>query len=63
MAAARRSTTVAEVVRNGRAQLTPAEMRVAQALMSDYPAAGLQPVAALAERAGVSGPTVVRLVA
>lgn len=62
-ARAHRTTTVAEIVRGGRAQLTPAELRVAQALMTDYPAAGLQPVAALAERAGVSGPTVVRLVA
>jgi DNA-binding MurR/RpiR family transcriptional regulator len=58
-----RPKTVAEVVRGGRAQLTPAELRVAQTLLADYPAAGLQPVAALAGRAGVSGPTVVRLVA
>ena len=54
---------MADLLRSGRAQLTPAELRVAQTLMADYPAAGLQPVAALAERAGVSGPTVVRLVA
>ena len=59
----RRPKTVAEVVRGRRGQLTPAELRVAQTLMADYPAAGLQSVAALAERAGVSGPTVVRLVA
>ncbi len=51
------------MVRNGRSHLTPAELRVAQALMADYPAAGLQSVAALAAHAGVSGPTVVRLVA
>jgi DNA-binding MurR/RpiR family transcriptional regulator len=66
MAAARRPRrpkTVAELVRGGRGQLTPAELRVAQTLLADYPAAGLQSVAALAERAGVSGPTVVRLVA
>jgi DNA-binding MurR/RpiR family transcriptional regulator len=56
-------TTVAEVIRSERRQLTPAELRVAQTLMSDYPAAGLQSVAALAANAGVSGPTVVRLVA
>lgn len=56
-------TTVAEVIRSERRQLTPAELRVAQTLMSDYPAAGLQSVAALAAHAGVSGPTVVRLVA
>ncbi len=56
-------TTVAELIRSERRQLTPAELRVAQTLMSDYPAAGLQSVAALAAHAGVSGPTVVRLVA
>lgn len=59
----RRATTVAELIRSARRQLTPAELRVAQTLMSDYPAAGLQSVAALAANAGVSGPTVVRLVA
>jgi DNA-binding MurR/RpiR family transcriptional regulator len=59
----RRPKTVAELVRGGRGQLTPAELRVAQTLLADYPAAGLQSVAALADRAGVSGPTVVRLVA
>lgn len=55
--------TVAELIRGNRATLTPSELRVAQALLADYPAAGLQSVAALAGRAGVSGPTVVRLVA
>ncbi|HET6876013.1 MAG TPA: MurR/RpiR family transcriptional regulator [Jatrophihabitans sp.] len=55
--------TVAELIRSRRAALTAAELRVAQALLADYPAAGLQPVAALAQHAGVSGPTVVRLVA
>lgn len=55
--------TVAELIRSRRAALTAAELRVAQTLLADYPAAGLQSVAALAQRAGVSGPTVVRLVA
>jgi DNA-binding MurR/RpiR family transcriptional regulator len=54
--------TVAELVRAGRSELTPAELRVAQALLADYPAAGLQTVAALAAAAGVSAPTVVGLV-
>jgi DNA-binding MurR/RpiR family transcriptional regulator len=58
-----RRKTVAEIVRSRRAELTPAELRVAQTLLADYPAAGLQAVARLAGRAGVSGPTVVRLVA
>jgi DNA-binding MurR/RpiR family transcriptional regulator len=61
--AARPPGTVAEALRSRRSRLTPAELRVAQALLGDYPAAGLQSAAALALRAGVSGPTVVRLVA
>lgn len=36
---------------------------MAQALLGDYPAAGLQPAAALAQRGGVSAPTVIRLAA
>jgi DNA-binding MurR/RpiR family transcriptional regulator len=55
--------TVAEVLRARRAELTPAQLRVAQEVLADYPAAGLQTVAALAAKAGVSAPTVVRLVA
>jgi DNA-binding MurR/RpiR family transcriptional regulator len=55
--------TVAELLRAGRGDFTPSELRVGQALLADYPAAGLQTVAALAETAGVSAPTVVRLVA
>jgi DNA-binding MurR/RpiR family transcriptional regulator len=56
-------TTVAETLRARRGALTPGELRVAQALLSDYPSAGLQPAARLAGGAGVSTPTVVRLVA
>lgn len=54
--------TVADALRRRRGELTPAELRVAQALLGDYPAAGLQPVARLAEEANVSPPTVLRLV-
>jgi len=54
---------VAERLRHRLAELTPAERKVAQALMADYPVAGLEPVARLAAAAGVSPPTVVRLVA
>jgi DNA-binding MurR/RpiR family transcriptional regulator len=43
-------------------KLTPAEIRVTRALLADYPAAGLQSIASLAGAAGVSGPTVLRLV-
>ncbi|GAB2813388.1 transcriptional repressor QapR [Actinoallomurus bryophytorum] len=54
--------TVADVLRRRRRELTPAELRVAQALLGDYPAAGLQPIVRLAEVANVSPPTVLRLV-
>ncbi len=55
--------SVADLLRARRAELTPAERRVVQSLLGDSPAAGLQSVARLAESAGVSAPTVVRLVA
>ena len=42
-------------------QLTPAERRVCDALLGDYPVAGLQSITRLAEAAGVSTPTVIRL--
>jgi DNA-binding MurR/RpiR family transcriptional regulator len=54
--------TVADALRRRRRELTPAEMRVAQTLLGDYPAAGLQPIARLAAAASVSPPTVLRLV-
>jgi DNA-binding MurR/RpiR family transcriptional regulator len=54
--------TVADALRRRRRELTPAELRVAQALLGDYPAAGLQPIARLADMANVSPPTVLRLV-
>jgi DNA-binding MurR/RpiR family transcriptional regulator len=57
------SVSVAERLRLGLADLTPAERKVAHVLMADYPVAGLVPVARLAAAAGVSSPTVVRLVA
>jgi DNA-binding MurR/RpiR family transcriptional regulator len=54
--------TVADALRRRRRELTTAELRVAQALLGDYPAAGLRPIARLAEVARVSPPTVLRLV-
>ncbi|RRJ88294.1 MurR/RpiR family transcriptional regulator [Gulosibacter macacae] len=53
---------IGELLTSGDARLTPSERRVARALLADYPAAGLDTVATLAELAGVSGPTVVRFV-
>jgi DNA-binding MurR/RpiR family transcriptional regulator len=43
-------------------RLAPAEKKVARVLLASYPIAGLETVTDLAERAGVSGPTVTRFV-
>jgi DNA-binding MurR/RpiR family transcriptional regulator len=63
MRRAQASVSVAERLRLRLGELTPAERKVAHALMADYPIAGLEPVAKLATAAGVSAPTVIRLVA
>jgi DNA-binding MurR/RpiR family transcriptional regulator len=52
--------TVAQLVHDHLSSLSPAERRVARALLADYPSAGLATVSDLAESAGVSAPTVVR---
>lgn len=52
--------SLAERVRRGLKALTKAERRVAHALLEDYPVAGLETVARFAERAGTSGPTILR---
>lgn len=56
------SRSVASRIRRAMDDLSPSERRVARALLSHFPAAGLETTALLAERAGVSGPTVVRFV-
>jgi DNA-binding MurR/RpiR family transcriptional regulator len=56
------AVTVAERVQMRLAELTPAERKVARVLMADYPMRGLEPVAKLAADAGVSAPTVIRLI-
>lgn len=43
--------------------LTPSEAKIAQVLLADYPLGGLGTAASLAKKAGVSDPTVARLVA
>jgi DNA-binding MurR/RpiR family transcriptional regulator len=53
--------TVAERLKL-RDDLTPAERKVARVLLAQYPVGGLEPIAKLAADAGVSPPTVVRLV-
>jgi DNA-binding MurR/RpiR family transcriptional regulator len=55
--------TVADRLRLRMGELTAAERKVARVLMASYPVGGLDPVAKLAAAAGVSAPTVVRLVA
>lgn len=52
--------SVAERVTGRLPDLRPAERRVARALLADYPRGGLDTAAALARRAGVSAPTVLR---
>jgi DNA-binding MurR/RpiR family transcriptional regulator len=42
--------------------LTPSEAKIAQTLLADYPIGGLGTAASLAKRAGVSDPTVIRLI-
>lgn len=54
--------SVAAITREAMGRLTNAERKAARALLSAYPVAGLETVAELAERAGVSAPTVVRFV-
>lgn len=52
--------TVADIARERMDRLRPAERKVARTLLADYPSAGLNTVADLADRASVSAPTVVR---
>jgi DNA-binding MurR/RpiR family transcriptional regulator len=55
--------TVVERIRRARNEIAPAEQRVVDTLLADYPVAGLGSVAELAAAAGVSAPTVLRLLA
>jgi DNA-binding MurR/RpiR family transcriptional regulator len=57
-----RDEPVSERVRRDLQNYTAAERRVAQSLLSDYPVAGLETVARFANRAGTSGPTILRFV-
>src|SRR5438874_6815582 len=53
---------VGELVRQHLDSLSPAERRLARALLASYPIAGLESVARFAERARVSPPTVTRFI-
>ena len=48
-------------IQDTQSDLTPAERQVTDVLLRDYPVAGLQSITKLAEAAGVSTPTVIRL--
>lgn len=54
--------TVPELIRRRLPDLAPAEGRVARTLLARYPLSGLEPLASVAEQAGTSSPTVLRLV-
>jgi DNA-binding MurR/RpiR family transcriptional regulator len=54
--------SVAERLRRAAPGFAPAERRVVRALLTEYPLTGLEPLAVVAERAGTSGPTVLRVV-
>src|SRR5882724_8452309 len=60
--ATKESKPISERVRRSLSAYTAAENRVAQALLEDYPVAGLETVARFAKRAGTSGPTILRFV-
>lgn len=54
--------TVREILASQGRALTPSESKIVQLLLADYPVAGLGTASSLAKRAGVSDPTVVRLI-
>lgn len=53
--------TLAGILKKNLDTMSPSEKKVARALIADYPVAGLEPVAKLAERASVSAPSVLRM--
>lgn len=57
----KRTRIVKELIQDQTGSLTPAERQLADALLRDYPVAGLQSITKLAEAASVSTPTVIRL--
>ncbi|OOV89945.1 MULTISPECIES: MurR/RpiR family transcriptional regulator [unclassified Pseudomonas] len=55
-------SSLRELITDPALELTPAERKVVRALLDHYPRNGLGPMSRLAEHAGVSDPTIVRLV-
>ncbi len=60
--AGRRQTSIAERIRRDLGAFTPHERRAAHQLLADFPMAGLDTLAGFGEAAGVSAPTVLRMV-
>ncbi|WP_210242846.1 MurR/RpiR family transcriptional regulator [Pararhizobium mangrovi] len=56
------SVTVRELIRTNYTSLTPSERKFAQALLDNYPSAGLTSITAAARNANVSVPTVARMI-
>lgn len=56
------ATSVRDLIRTHYATLTQSERKFANALLENYPAAGLASITIVAENAGVSTPTVARMV-
>lgn len=56
------SATTTDLIKASWASLTGTDRKVARALLSCYPVAGLQTLAELAEQAGVSAPSIIRFV-
>ena len=54
--------SVRALIESRMSDITSSERRVARVLLSDYPKAGMQPIAKLAASSNVSGPTVIRLI-
>lgn len=54
---------IAAELRSSIGRFPPSERRAAQTLLSNYPLAGLEPLADFASRAGVSAPSVLRFIA
>lgn len=57
----KRTEIVKDLLQDRMAQLTPAERLLSDILLRDYPVGGLQSITKLADAAGVSTPTVIRL--
>ncbi|GAA5160942.1 MULTISPECIES: MurR/RpiR family transcriptional regulator [Amycolatopsis] len=56
------SPTVADRIRRIQQSLSPAELKLSRALLANYPAAGLESTNSLAQKVGISAPTVLRFI-